>query len=92
MIWQRKEHIPPQKICSYLKEHTGETLTIEWTAGANLFTVTSEVNYSEAEFNMEVLHTLLVENLHGALVDEEKNAVEYAIGAIKTLVDMGVIK
>ena len=92
MIWQRKEHIPPQKFCSYLKEHTGETLTIEWTAGTNLFTVTSEGNYSEAEFNMEVLHTLSVENLHGELVEEEKNAIDYAIGAIKTLADMGVLK
>lgn len=92
MKWQEVDHITPQKICTFLKEHSGQDMKIEWTAGANLFTVTRTCDYTEAEFNMEVLHSLLVQNLHGELIEEEKAAIDYAIGAIKTLADMGVLK
>lgn len=45
--------------------------------------------YTEAEFNMYNLHCISEEN---ALTLEQQNAIDYGISAIKTLVDMGVLK
>lgn len=46
-------------------------------------------NYTEAEFNMFNLQCTAKEN---NLTMEQQNAIDYGISAIKTLIDMGVLK
>lgn len=89
---KEKVQVKEKKILSFLHTHVGETIHIDDYDCFNTFTFTTESNYTEAEFNMKVLHTFQNENVFGELTTEEKNAIDYAIGAIKTLADMGVIK
>lgn len=49
----------------------------------------TSTNYTEAEFNMYNLQCIAQENV---LTTEQQNAIDYGISAIKTLIDMGVLK
>ena len=49
----------------------------------------TEINYTEAEFNMFNLQCIAKENV---LTTEQQNAIDYAISAIKQLKDMEIIK
>ena len=89
---KEKVLIKEEKIASFLHNHVGETIHIDDYDCFNTFTFTIETDCTKAEFNMKVLHTFQNGNLHDELTTEELNAIDYAIGAIKTLADMGVLK
>lgn len=92
MTIKSKEFIYPEDIHSFLDSHKGEKMQVMWDSFKLAYRVEIERDMTEAEFNMEVLRSFAVEHLHGELTMEERNAIDYAIGAIKTLQDMGVIK
>ena len=70
----------------FITEHYKEPLVI--TLSEDSYQVTVDTEMSEPEYNMSQLQFL---TSSAALTPEEKNAIDYAIGAIKTLVDMGVL-
>ena len=80
--------VPIEQLPDFLLDHAGKTLTIKDITDTDVIIhIPSE--YTEPEFHMSVLLTLA--NRDDA-TDEEKNAIDYANSAIKTLIDMGVIK
>lgn len=81
-----------EDILSFLRAHKGDNVQVVSIDKYGRYLITHEHDSTESEFNMKVLHTFQNENIHGTLTTEEKNAIDYAIGAIKTLVDMGVLK
>lgn len=82
--------VPIEDIPDFLNEHIDETLTIrECNIDKGIMKVDINKEYTEAEYQMGVLFNL--GNSAEAPV-EVKSAVDYAIGAIKTLIDMGVLK
>ncbi len=87
-----KEHfdVPKKDLPVFLKELAGKDFTIISNIDTNAYHITTEVDYTEPEFNMLTLRTMV--NTMESLTEEEKNAIEYSISAIKTLADMGVIK
>lgn len=89
---KEKVYVAERNTLSFLHDHIGDTIHIDAHDCFKTFTFTIETDCTKAEFNMKVLHTFQNENIHGKLTIEEKNAIDYAIGAIKTLADMGVIK
>lgn len=79
--------VPIEKLPDFLSDHTGKTLTIkDITETDVVIHIPSE--YTANEFQMGVLLTLRNSDV---VTMEEQNAIDYAIGAIKTLVDMGII-
>ena len=80
-----------EDILPFLHAHKGDNVQVVSIDEFGKYTVTYESEYTEAEFNMSVLRTL-DDSIKFYLTDEEKNAIDYAIGAIKTLADMGVLK
>ena len=88
-----REHVivDNNDIHKFLKEHRNDNICVEEIIHSG-YKISFDREYTEPEFHMEVLHTFYTEHLHGELTMEEKNAIDYAIGAIKTLVDMGVLK
>lgn len=89
-----REHfdVPKDNLPAFLKELAGNDFTIISNAETKVYHITTEVDYTEPEFNMLTLRTLLNNSKRTVfLTDEEKNALEYAISCIKTLADMGVI-
>lgn len=90
---REKVTIHEDEILPFLHSHRDNKVHIVSIDEFNRYHVTYEADYTEAEFNMKVLHTLEVSNIQQIeLTEEEKAAIDYAIGAIKTLVDMGVLK
>lgn len=86
-------NVPEKDLSRFLNELQGNYFTIAPNRGRREFHVTTENDYTESEFNMLVLRTLLNNSKRTVfLTDEEKNALEYSISCIKTLTDMGVIK
>ena len=87
-----REHfdVPKDNLPAFLKELAGKDFTIISNAATNIYHITTEIDYTEPEYHMLVLRTIL--NNVDNLTDEEKNALEYSISSIKTLADMGVIK
>ncbi len=87
-----KEHfdVPKKDLPQFLKEIAGKDFTIISNIDTEVYHITTEIDYSEPEYHMLVLRTIL--NNAAFITDEEKNAIEYAISSIKTLSDMGVIK
>ena len=87
-----KEHfdVPKKDLPNFLKELAGKDFTIISNIETETYHITTEIDYTEPEYNMLILRTML--NNMNNLTDEEKNVIEYAISSIKTLADMGVIK
>lgn len=87
-----KEHfdVPKKDLPDFLKEIAGKDFTIISNTDTDVYHITTEIDYTEPEYNMLILRTVL--NNVPNLTDEEKNAIEYSISSIKTLADMGVIK
>lgn len=81
--------VPADDLPAFLKELAGKDYTLISNAETKVYHITTEVDYTEPEYHMLVLRTIL--NTVDNLTDEEKNALEYSISSIKTLVDMGVI-
>lgn len=82
--------VPKKDLPEFLRELAGKDFKIVSNIDSDMYHITIEIDYTEPEYNMLVLRTLL--NGVSNLTDEEKNALEYAISSIKTLSDMGVIK
>lgn len=87
-----KEHfdVPKKDLPDFLKEIAGKDFTIISNTDTEVYHITTEIDYTEPEYNMLILRTMV--NTVEFLTAEEKNAIEYAISSIKTLADMGVIK
>lgn len=83
-----KYAVPIEQLTDFLSEHINTNIKITEMSDTEL-TIHIEQDYTEPEFHMGVLFNLA--HRPDATI-EEKNAVDYAIGAIKTLVDMGVLK
>lgn len=82
--------VPIEDIPDFLNEHIDETLTIrECNLDTGIMKVDIKQEYTEPEYHMGIL--LTIANSHSATEDEKK-AANYAINAIKTLIDMGVLK
>lgn len=82
--------VPKDNLPVFLKELAGKDFTIISNAETKVFHITTEIDYTEPEYHMLVLRTIL--NNVDNLTDEEKDALEYSISSIKTLADKGVIK
>jgi hypothetical protein len=80
--------VPIGYLSSFLAEHVDQRVVIKEVTESDVkFNITCE--YTEPELHMFHLRKF-VES--GDATPEEQNAAEYAIGAIKTLMDMGVLK
>ena len=80
--------VPIGYLSSFLAEHVDQRLVIKEVTESDVkFNITCD--YTEPELHMFHLRKF-VES--GDATPEEQNAAEYAIGAIKTLMDMGVLK
>lgn len=84
---RKRYTVPKEEFDGFLTEHYKEPLVI--TLGEDSYQVTVDTEMSEPEYQMSTLH-LLADNTD--MTPEELNAIDYAISAIKTLIDMGVIK
>ena len=80
--------VPTESLPTFLSSHIDETLIIKEYTNTN-FHIDIVQEYTEPELHMFHLRKF-VES--GDATPEEQNAAEYAIGAIKTLMDMGVLK
>ena len=80
--------VPKTELHKFLTEHEDEALQVSSITPTDvIFNIYKDV--PETEFNMKALHTIAQQH---RLTKEESNAIDYAIGAIKTLEEMGVLK
>lgn len=83
-------HVAVKDLPEFLSDNRATKFkSIDYDVTTNKVTFIKEVEYTEAEFHMLTLRTLL--NTATDLTEEEKAAAEYAIACIKTLKDMGII-
>lgn len=82
--------VPAARLDEFIKAHMDADMRIEYSLSTNTFTVRIISDYTKPEFNMGVLR-MMADHAEG-LTAEERNACDYAISCIKTLVDMGVVK
>lgn len=82
--------VPAAHIDEFIKAHIHDDMQVEYSLKTNAFTIRIISEYTKPEFNMGVLRTMA--DYAEGLTAEERNACDYAISCIKTLVDMGVIK
>ena len=82
--------VPAVDLSNFLKDFNANNYTVEYNMEKNSFHFTTQEDYTEPQFRMLTLRTLL--NAPVTLTTDEKDAIEYAISCIKTLEDMGVIK
>lgn len=80
--------VPTSNLTDFLSSHTDETIIIKQVTPSEIH-LYIEQDYTEAEMQMFHLRKFIES---GDATPEEQDAAEYAIGAIKTLLDMGVIK
>lgn len=80
--------VPIGYLSSFLAEHVNQRVVIKEVTDSDVkFNITCD--YTEPELHMFHLRKFIES---GDARPEEQNAAEYAIGAIKTLMDMGVIR
>ena len=82
--------IPNEKLINFLIDSKGKPLEfvdVDVKEQRVTFRITEEV--TEPIFNMQNLHDIAEDN---ELTVEQQNAIDYGISAIKTLIDMGVLK
>ena len=79
--------VPIESLPDFLSDHTNETLTIKSITETEL-SIAIQQDYTEAELHMFHLRKFIES---GEATPEEELAAEYAINAIKTLIDMGVL-
>ena len=82
-------NVPKDKFDDFLDKHKGEPMVISYQSPLQTYIVTIETDLSEPEFHMDALLDLRDSE---EVTLEEKNAIDYSISAIKTLIDMGVLK
>lgn len=80
--------VPIEELPSFLSSHVDETLIIKEYTDTK-FHIAIAQEYTEPELHMFHLRKFIES---GDETPEEQNAAEYAINAIKTLMDMGVLK
>ena len=80
--------VPVEELPSFLSAHIDEALTVKECTDTKLH-ITIAQDYTEPELHMFHLRKFIES---GDATPEEQNAAEYAINAIKTLMDMGVLK
>ena len=88
-------YVELDSISAFLHDHPNVIATnLVKTGIPQVYAVTTESDYTEAETHMEVLNHLASYGNDYLLYlnDEEIVAMEYAIECIKTLKDMGIIK
>lgn len=78
-----------EKLSEFITTHKYSKITVEFDGSTNTYNVTTESDNTEAEFNMGNLSYIAKEH---DLTMEQRNAIDYGISAIKTLIDMGVLK
>ena len=78
-----------EKLSEFITTHKYSKITVEFDGSTNTYNVTTESDTTEAEFNMGNLSYIAKEH---DLTMEQRNAIDYGISAIKTLIDMGVLK
>lgn len=83
--------VPASELSNFLNDFNASNFTINYNMAKNLFHFTTQEDYTEPQFRMLTLRTLL-NNTALTFTSEETDAIEYAISCIKTLEDMGVIK
>lgn len=81
------------QLTEFLLNHMNENINFDAITSTS-FKAHVDTEMTEPEYNMSQLRFLLDTDpkTKDILTPEEQNAIEYAIGAIKTLEDMGVIK
>lgn len=89
MKFKRNYRVPRSEFHNFLDDHKKELMSISYDVPSMYYLITIEREMSEQACHLEFLHDLR-ESEETTL--EEKNAIDYAIGAIKTLTDMGVLK
>ena len=80
--------VPKESLSDFLAEHTEELIKIK-SVTPDKITCTIEQDYTVPELHIKDLFML---SKSYDLTDEETASIQYAIDAIKTLVDMGVLK
>lgn len=80
--------VPATNLTDFLSSHIDETITIKEVTPSEIH-LYIEQDYTEAELQMFHLRKFIES---GDATPEEQDTAEYAINAIKTLLDMGVIK
>lgn len=80
--------VPVKNLNEFLAEHIGQPIKIIKVTPCEVF-FKIEQHYTEPELHMFHLRKFIES---GDATPEEQNAAEYAINAIKTLMDMGVLK
>ena len=73
----------------YIRSNSDKTITVTFNKEASRYETEISIEVTEPEFNMSNLTDIAHDN---ELTMEQQNAIDYGISAIKTLVDMGVIK
>lgn len=91
MKYRRTYYVNLDSISAFLHDHPNAiAASLVKTGIPQVYAVTTESEYTEAEMHMQVLRTQL--ECDDYLTEEEKAAMEYSIECIKTLQDMGVIQ
>lgn len=82
--------VPAENLDEFIRAHMDADMRIKYSLTTNTFIIRIVSDYTKPEFNMGILR-MMADRADG-LTTEERNACDYAISCIKTLVDMGVIK
>ena len=78
-----------EKLSEFITTHKYSKITVEFDGNTNTYNVTTESDSTIPEFHMGNLSYIAKEH---DLTMEQRNAIDYGISAIKTLIDMGVLK
>lgn len=86
---REKYAVPNSNLYEFLSNHIDETIIVNTVTSQGSVIFSIEQDYTEPELHMFHLRKFIES---GDATPEEQNAAEYAINAIKTLMDMGVLK
>ena len=89
---REKVYLREEDVLPFLHTHKDDKIRVESIDEFGKYHITYEHDYTAPEFNMKLLADIRNSTTIYHLNCEELNAIDYAIGAIKTLADMGVLK
>ena len=81
-----------EELCEYIRNlpnNTSVGVEVYYDSNQHFYRTKQTEEVTEHEFNMQNLQDIAHDN---ELTMEQQNAIDYGISAIKTLVDMGIIK
>ena len=89
----KKYAVPIEELPDFLAEHTDEEIIVKAMTDEKAH-IRIMQDLAESEFYMTILQNLVADPSDRIDIStlEERNAIDYALGAIKTLIDMGVLK